>query len=88
VRSVIFRPRAWDDLNHWHTADRKMLGRILRLIGECQRTPYTGTGKPEPLRNELSGYWSRRIDGEHRLVYRANAAEVAVMSARYHYERR
>lgn len=83
----MFRSQAWEDLNHWRTADRKMLGRVFRLIEECRRTPYTGAGKPEPLKNELSGYWSRRIDQEHRLVYRATADEIVVQAARYHYER-
>ena len=64
---------------------RKMAIRITRLISEIQRDPFAGIGKPEPLKGDLSGYWSRRIDDEHRLVYRANEQEVKILKARYHY---
>ncbi|MER8092324.1 Txe/YoeB family addiction module toxin [Streptomyces goshikiensis] len=67
------------------SSDRKTARRITRLIGEIQRDPFTGIGKPEPLKGELTGYWSRRIDDEHRLVYRADDKEVKVLKARYHY---
>jgi toxin YoeB len=69
----------------WLASDRKTARRITRLIAEIQRDPVTGIGKPEPLRGELSGYWSRRIDDEHRLVYRADDNEVKILKARYHY---
>jgi toxin YoeB len=85
VRSIPFDPDAWDDLLHWLGADRKLATRIARLIGDLQRDPFTGIGKPEPLKGDLSGYWSRRIDDEHRLVYRADATEVKILKARYHY---
>ena len=62
-----------------------MARRITRLIGVIQRDPFAGIGKPEPLKGELSGYWSRRIDDEHRLVYRADDHEVKILKARYHY---
>ena len=62
-----------------------MAKRITRLIGEIQRDPFSGIGKPEPLKGDLSGYWSRRIDDEHRLVYRADDKEVKILKARYHY---
>ncbi|MCF0079119.1 Txe/YoeB family addiction module toxin [Streptomyces lomondensis] len=62
-----------------------MARRITRLIAEIQRTPFTGIGKPEPLKGDLSGYWSRRIDDEHRLVYRVDEKEVKILKARYHY---
>jgi toxin YoeB len=65
-----------------------MATRITRLIGEIQREPFTGIGKPEPLKGDLSGYWSRRIDDEHRLVYRADEKEVKILKARYHYSGR
>jgi toxin YoeB len=74
VRSIHFDPDAWEDFLYWLGADRKMATRITRLIG-----------KPEPLKGELSGYWSRRIDDEHRLVYRADDKEVKILKARYHY---
>jgi toxin YoeB len=62
-----------------------MARRITRLTAEIQRTPFTGIGKPEPLKGDLSGYWSRRIDDEHRLVYRVDEKEVQILKARYHY---
>src|SRR6516164_7985073 len=85
VRSIHFDPDAWEDFLYWLGADRKMAKRITRLIGEIQRDPFTGIGKPEPLKGDLSGYWSRRIDDEHRLVYRADDKEVKILKARYHY---
>ena len=85
MRSVHFDPDAWEDFLFWLASDRKMARRITRLIAEIQRDPFAGIGKPEPLRGELSGYWSRRIDDEHRLVYRADGAEVKILKARYHY---
>lgn len=85
MRGVNFDPAAWEDLLFWLASDRKKARRITRLIGEIQRDPFTGTGKPEPLKGDLSGYWSRRIDDEHRLVYRADEKEVKIIKARYHY---
>jgi toxin YoeB len=77
---------AFEDLAYWVRHDRKKALRILRLIQKSARTPFEGTGKPEPLRHALSGYWSRRIDGEHRLVYRYEEGLLRVLSCRYHYE--
>ncbi|MFI5886536.1 Txe/YoeB family addiction module toxin [Streptomyces sp. NPDC051554] len=85
MRDVNFDPAAWDDLQHRLATDRKMVRRIVRLIGEIQRAPFNGIGKPEPLKGDLSGYWSRRIDDEHRLVYRADDKQVKILKARYHY---
>jgi len=85
VRSVHFDSGAWEDFLFWLASDRKTARRIVRLIAEIQRDPFTGIGKPEPLRGELSGYWSRRIDDQHRLVYRANGEEIKILKARYHY---
>lgn len=85
MRGVSFDPDAWEDLLFWLASDRKKARRITRLIGEIQRDPFIGTGKPEPLKGDLSGYWSRRIDDEHRLVYRADEKEVKIIKARYHY---
>jgi len=85
VRSVHFDSGAWEDFLFWLASDRKTARRIVRLIAEIQRDPCTGIGKPEPLRGELSGYWSRRIDDQHRLVYRANDEESKILKARYHY---
>lgn len=85
MRDIRFDPRAWEDFQFWLASDRKMARRIVRLISEIQRDPFDGIGKPEPLKGELSRYWSRRIDDEHRLVYRADDNEVKILQARYHY---
>ncbi|GEJ98262.1 Txe/YoeB family addiction module toxin [Streptomyces sp. ATE26] len=85
MRDVRFRPTGWEDLLYWQDADRKLFRNLVRLIGEIQRDPFTGIGRPEPLKGDLSGYWSRRIDDEHRLVYRATDKEVVIIKARYHY---
>ncbi len=76
---------AWEDYLFWQTTDRKMLKRVNELIRQCQRTPYEGIGKPEPLRGNLSGWWSRRIDQEHRLVYRFEDKKIYILQCRKHY---
>ncbi|OBA83537.1 toxin RelK [Mycobacterium sp. 1164966.3] len=85
MRSISFDPDGWNDFQFWLASDRRTARRIIRLIAEIQRNPFTGIGKPEPLKGELSGYGSRRIDDEHRLVYRADDDEVKILKARYHY---
>ncbi len=82
---LIFAEQAWEDYLYWQTTDRKMLRRINALIQEITRTPFTGTGKPEPLRHALAGYWSRRINDEHRLVYKIVNEAIWIAQARYHY---
>ena len=82
---LVFHKRAWDDYLHWQATDRKLLGRVNMLLKECLRTPFTGTGKPEPLTGQLSGWWSRRIDNEHRLVYRPTDDGLLIAQCRYHY---
>jgi toxin YoeB len=86
---IVFRAAAWHDYTAWAREDSKVLERINLLIGECLRDPFRGTGKPEPLRQSLSGWWSRRITGEHRLVYRVTGKDecraLEVLSCRYHY---
>ena len=77
---------AWEDYVYWQTQDRKTLKRINRLIEDTLRDPFVGLGKPEPLRENLSGFWSRRIDDTHRLVYRVEGDAVAVIACRYHYD--
>lgn len=84
---IIFHPRAWEDYLYWQQYDRKLLKRLNQLIHEIERHPYQGTGKPEPLRFELSGCWSRRLDEEHRLVYRVKADELHLFACRYHYQK-
>lgn len=77
--------KAWEDYLYWQTTDRKRLKRINNLIKEIQRHPFEGMGDPEPLRHNWSGYWSRRINREHRLVYKANGEEIIIVQCRYHY---
>lgn len=83
--NVLFRPRAWDHLQHWQETDRAMVRKLAALIKECQRHPFEGTGKPEPLKGELAGYWSRRLNHEHRLVYRVHDGALEILSCRFHY---
>ncbi|KAF2992646.1 Txe/YoeB family addiction module toxin [Methylocystis sp. MJC1] len=82
---LVFSESAWEDYLHWQAQDAKILDRINSLIKECQRTPFTGTGKPEPLRGDLRGWWSRRITLEHRLVYRVEGESLLIAQCRYHY---
>ena len=84
---VTFHDEGWDDYLYWQTHDRKLLAKINTLIKECCRTPFTGTGKPEPLRGEFSNWWSRRINEEHRLVYRKTEDGLLIAQCRYHYTR-
>jgi len=82
---VIFADRAWEDLTYWVSHDRTMAKRIIRLIGDINRHPFDGLGKPEPLKHDLAGFWSRRITEEHRLVYAIEGNELLIAQARYHY---
>ncbi len=82
---LIFSERAWEDYLHWQEADRKILARINNLIREIQREPFSGIGKPEPLRHAFAGYWSRRINAEHRIVYRIKEDDLLIAQLRYHY---
>ena len=85
--SITFSKNAWEDYTSWQFEDKKMVKKINDLIKDIQRTPYEGMGKPEPLKYDLAGLWSRRIDREHRLVYQANENEILIYSCRYHYDR-
>lgn len=82
---VEFTNKAWEDLEYWIDTDKSKVKKIRTLIKECLRTPFEGTGKPEPLKNDLAGYWSRRIDQEHRLVYFYETDRLTIISCRYHY---
>ena len=82
---LVFSENARGDYLHWQKADRKVLKRTNYLIQEIPRSPYEGIGKPEPLKYDLTGYWSRRIDSEHRLVYRVESDAVLIAQCRYHY---
>ena len=83
--NLIFSKQAWADYLHRQQIDKKILKRINRLIQDVQRTPYEGLGKPEPLKHQLSGYWSRRIDQEQRFVYKVTNDDLLIASLRYHY---
>jgi len=83
--NVTFTPTALDDLRYWLKTDKRQADRILALLEEIRRTPFDGSGKPEPLRFQLAGCWSRRIDREHRLVYQVEESEIVVIACRYHY---
>ena len=82
---LVFSQEAWDDYLHWQKTDRKLLNRVNLLIREALRSPFEGIGKPEPLKHGLAGYWSRRINDEHRLVYRVESESVMIAQCRYHY---
>lgn len=82
---IVFSEHAWEDYLHWQKTDRKILKRINLLIREIQRSPFEGIGKPEPLKHALAGYWSRRINDEHRIVYKATDEAVYIAQLRYHY---
>ncbi len=77
---------AWDDYLYWQKQDRKTLKRINALIQDALRNPFTGIGKPEPLRENLTGFWSRRIDEQNRLVYAVENKDLAIIACRYHYD--
>ncbi len=81
----IFSDDAWDDYLYWQNNDRKIVERINKLIQEVRREPFSGLGKPEPLKHALSGFWSRRITDEHRIVYRVEADALLLAQLRYHY---
>jgi toxin YoeB len=77
---------AFDAFNEWALSDKKIYKKLLRLIKEIKRTPFSGLGKPEPLKHELSGYWSREITDTHRLVYRINGEFLEILTCKYHYK--
>ena len=81
-----FTDEAWDDYQYWVENDKKMLKRINLLIKDIDRNPFEGIGKPEPLKANLQGYWSRRIDNEHRIVYAVETEQIVYISLRFHYE--
>jgi toxin YoeB len=85
MRGIRFVPDAWDAYLYWHGQDKKTFKRINTLITAAAREPFAGIGKPEPLRGDLSGYWSRRTDDANRLVYRATDSELVIVACRFHY---
>lgn len=82
---LVFSEQAWEDYVYWQKIDKKLVQRINDLIKEFARTPHTGTGKPESLKHALSGYWSRRINEEHRIVYKVVDDSALIAQLRYHY---
>ena len=82
---LIFSEHAWDDYQYWQRVDKKLLKRINSLIQDIQRSPFEGIGKPEPLKHALSGYWSRRINDEHRIVYKVEGDSLFIAQLRHHY---
>ena len=82
---IIFSDRAWEDYEYWIKNDKKKIDRINKLIKDTLRNPFEGIGKPEPLKRNLQGFWSRRIDEEHRLIYEYNEDRLSIVSCRYHY---
>jgi toxin YoeB len=82
---ILFAENAWEDYLYWQQNDKKILKRINLLIGDIQREPFKGIGKPEPLKFNWSGYWSRRINKEHRLVYKVQDDTISIAQCRYHY---
>jgi toxin YoeB len=80
-----FQPKGWEDYFHWRATDMATLRKLNALIRECLRHPFEGTGKPQPLKGDLAGFWSRRIDREHRLVYRATATSLEIAQCRHHH---
>jgi toxin YoeB len=85
MRNVAFHGHAWEEFIAWKSSDMKLFERLVRLITETARDPFGGIGKPEPLKHQFAGYWSRRITDEHRLVYKVTADSIIIASCRYHY---
>jgi len=86
MKDIVFTGKAYTDFIEWSKTDRKIFEKISILIEETSRTPFKGKGKPEPLRHQLKGCWSRRITEEHRLVYKVDENEVQIISCKYHYQ--
>ena len=84
-RTLVFADEAWEDCLYWQDTDRSMLRRINQLIKDVRRSPYEGIGKPEPLKHQLAGWWSRRIDSQHRMIYRITENSIEIAHLRHHY---
>ncbi len=85
MKQVAFEEKAFEDFTNWASQDKKLYKKIIALIKDIKRSPFLGLGKPEPLKHELSGYWSRRINDEHRLVYKVTDTMIIIASCKYHY---
>ncbi len=87
MMKITFSKNSWEDYESWQKEDKKILKRINQMIKDIQRTPFKGIGNPEPLKYDLAGFWSRRIDREHRLVYQVFDQEILIYNCKYHYDR-
>ena len=87
MRTVKLIPKAFDEFSFWAEEDRRLLIKILDIIKDIQRNPFSGLGKPEPLKHKYKGLWSRRINKEHRLIYQVTEEEIVIVSCRFHYEK-
>jgi len=85
MRKVAFLTRSFDEFNQWAIDDKKIYAKIVNLIKDIQRDPFSGLGKPEPLKHDLSGLWSRRITKQHRLVYSVSDEDIVIVSCKFHY---
>lgn len=83
---LIFVDESWEDYLYWQKNDKKILGKINDLLKDISRTPFDGIGKPEALKYKYKGFWSRRIDGEHRLIYQVRDEEILIVKCRFHYD--
>jgi len=86
MKKIVFEFKAFEDFNEWEKSDKKIYKKIVELIKNINREPYSGIGKPEPLKYKLTGYWARRINDEHRLVYTVTENEIIIISCKYHYK--
>lgn len=86
MRNIVFDQKAFQQFNNWANEDKKTYRKIVDLINDVLRHPFSGIGKPEPLKNNLKGYWSRRITNEHRLVYKVTDTEIIIISCQFHYD--
>ncbi len=85
MRIIAFHSEAFEQYSDWAKSDKKLLDRLHRLVIESAKNPFDGIGKPEPLKNNLKGYWSRRINDEHRLVYKVTDEQIIIVACKYHY---
>ncbi len=86
MRNIVFDPKAFKQFNQWATENKKLYQKIVELIDDSLRHPFSGLGKPEPLKYTLKGYWSRRINDEHRLVYKVTDTEIIIINCKFHYD--
>jgi len=85
MRDYLFSALAFEEYNEWQTENKQVFGRLKKLIKEAAKTPFEGTGKPEPLKHNYAGYWSRRITDEHRLIYKVEEDLIRIISCKFHY---